>query len=147
MPESVDVVKTNPLDETPQHETPQPDAVSTFTPLEPLADQFDAALMVFPSGPLVQQLQLEPDMLSEPLDHLTDRTVPCPACGADSDGVDLFCIVCGEFLETGEEVGEEADENAGAAGGDQAVAPACGDCGADVAVEEIFCLSCGAVVA
>ena len=143
MPESVDVVKTNPLDETPQPETPQPGAASHFTPLEPPADQFDAALMVFPSGPLVQQLQLEPDMLSEPLDHLTDRTVPCPACGADSDGVDLFCIVCGEFLETG----EEADENTGAACGAQSVAPACGDCGADVAVEEIFCLSCGAVVA
>ena len=134
MTEPVNAAPTTPLEET-----PHPGAASTFTPLEAAADQLDEALTVFPSDPLVQKLQLAPDILAEPLDHLTDRVVQCPACGADADGVDLFCIVCGEFLEAG--------ENPDAATADSPVAPACGDCGAEVAVEEIFCLSCGAVVA
>jgi hypothetical protein len=54
----------------------------------------------------------------------------CLACGAESGADDLFCVVCGVFID---EIGSTPKSN-----------PTCGECGQNVTADEIFCPWCGA---
>jgi hypothetical protein len=57
----------------------------------------------------------------------------CLACGAESGADDLFCVVCGVFID---EIGSTPKSN-----------PTCGECGQNVTADEIFCPWCGAAPA
>jgi Double zinc ribbon len=54
----------------------------------------------------------------------------CLACGAESGADDLFCLVCGVFID---DIGSTPKSN-----------PTCGECGQSVTADEIFCPWCGA---
>ncbi|MEW6130505.1 MAG: zinc ribbon domain-containing protein [Acidobacteriota bacterium] len=56
----------------------------------------------------------------------------CSACGQEANGDELFCIMCGEFIEESEITAS--------------LAPTCGECGTTLSADDIFCLACGAAV-
>jgi Double zinc ribbon len=55
----------------------------------------------------------------------------CPACGHRSDAGDLFCIECGEFLDSADMV---------------KVAAVCVECDSIIGNDDIFCSSCGSII-
>jgi hypothetical protein len=57
----------------------------------------------------------------------------CSACGQEAVGDELFCVMCGDFLEESEMVAAET-------------MPACSECGTQIAADDVFCLLCGATV-
>lgn len=54
----------------------------------------------------------------------------CASCGSQTDGEDLFCVECGDFMERG------STELTGSA---------CDDCGLIVTTGELICPACGSV--
>jgi hypothetical protein len=64
---------------------------------------------------------------SEPL------VLRCSACGQEAIDDELFCVMCGEFLEATEIV-------------EAATHPVCGECGTQISADDVFCLLCGATV-
>lgn len=56
----------------------------------------------------------------------------CSDCGQEAHGDELFCVMCGEFIEESEITAT--------------LAPTCSECGTNLSSDDIFCLSCGATV-
>lgn len=134
MRDSADVARTTPLGEKPARAA---EVAVTFTPVDVPTRQIDDKVTGLTTGSLARGLAIEPGSAVDAF----ARPVPanCHACGSPSDGADLFCITCGEFLEASEK--PVADSFA-----DAATVPACGDCGAETTEGEIFCMECGAVL-
>ena len=135
------VAKTTPLTE--KTATPS-DLTVTFTPVDVPTRQVDEVIKVFATGPLGQSVTVAARTYAEPLHEFTAvGALTCHACGSTSDGEDLFCLTCGEFLEAN---GGQDETLTGGAIAEAGGVPACGDCGAETTEGEVFCLACGAVV-
>jgi hypothetical protein len=57
----------------------------------------------------------------------------CSACGQEAIGDELFCVMCGEFLEESEMVAATP-------------MPTCSECDTQISADDVFCLLCGATI-
>ena len=57
----------------------------------------------------------------------------CSACSQEANGDELFCVMCGEFLEECEVIAP-------------VTSPTCSECGTQLSDDDVFCLCCGATV-
>jgi DNA-directed RNA polymerase subunit RPC12/RpoP len=120
-----DVAKTTPLPQTPQAVA---DVIVNFTPVDVPTHKPENL-----TGALLANFEL-------PSAVIKATSMRCHACGKSSGNSDLFCVSCGELLETDE--AKNLSQDTAAVG-----TPTCGDCGTEVSTDEVFCMSCGSVVA
>lgn len=106
------------------------------TPLVPRAQEDDASINFVP----VETSKYKTQELVEAFAESIFGSIPsepfvlhCSACGQEAVGDELFCVMCGEFLEESEMVADST-------------LPLCDECGTQLSADDVFCLSCGTPV-
>ncbi len=110
----------------------QPPTVEATLPsesIEPPAANVGAADLFRASGPLsLSGFLYDPTLKAAP--QVMSLAV-CASCGSETDGEDLFCAECGNFMD------EKADT--------EVTGSPCDDCGLIVNTGELICPACGSV--
>ena len=113
---------------------------------EPPATAVGATDLFRASGPLSLS-----GFLFDPTLKAASQFMPlavCASCGSETDGDDLFCAECGDFMDEKAESQVSGPQVSGPqVSGSQVSGSACEDCGLIVTTGELICPACGSVSA